>query len=143
MEESEVLAYVKAAARAVNLPLDEARAHAVATQLGRTAAMARLFDGVDMEPEDEPAEIYQSGAFSRGGPQMSSAAAIIESVATGQASACEVLESAIARIEATDGRVNAFTETDAASARAPKPPPSMPGAPAARRCRRSPACPTR
>ena len=45
-------------------------------------------------------------------------AAIIKSVATGQASACEVLESAIARIEATDGRVNAFTERTLQRARA-------------------------
>ena len=63
MEESEVLAYVKAAARAVNLPLDEARALAVATQLVRTAAMARLLDDVDMAPEYELAEIYRPAAF--------------------------------------------------------------------------------
>jgi AtzE family amidohydrolase len=49
---------------------------------------------------------------------MNSATTIIGSVAGGQASACEVLESAIARIEATDGRVNAFTEKTLLRARA-------------------------
>ena len=45
-------------------------------------------------------------------------AALIKSVAAGQASACEVLESAITRIEATDARVNAFTERTLQRARA-------------------------
>ena len=49
---------------------------------------------------------------------MSGALSIIRSVATGQASACEVLDSALARIGATDGRVNAFTEKTVARARA-------------------------
>ena len=69
MEESEVLAYVKAAARAVNLPLDEARALAVATHLGRTAAMARLLDDVDMAPEHELAEIYRPAPFPEADPE--------------------------------------------------------------------------
>jgi amidase/aspartyl-tRNA(Asn)/glutamyl-tRNA(Gln) amidotransferase subunit A len=46
------------------------------------------------------------------------AAALLRSVATGQAGACEVLEQAIARIEATDGQVNAFTERTLVRARA-------------------------
>ena len=41
MTDDEVLAYVKAAALAVSLPLDEARAQRVATHLARTAALAR------------------------------------------------------------------------------------------------------
>jgi AtzE family amidohydrolase len=45
-------------------------------------------------------------------------AAIIRSVATGQASAGEVLEAAISRIAATDARVNAFTEKTLTRARA-------------------------
>lgn len=44
--------------------------------------------------------------------------ALIRGVATGEASAREVLEAAIARIEATDGQVNAFTERTLARARA-------------------------
>ena len=43
---------------------------------------------------------------------------IVRAIATGQASAAEVVEACIARIEATDGRVNAFTERTFARARA-------------------------
>jgi len=46
------------------------------------------------------------------------AAALLRAVATGQASAGEVLERAVARIEATDAQVNAFTERTLARARA-------------------------
>lgn len=63
MEETEVLNYVKAAAQAVNLPLDEARAQAVAAHLGRTAAMAKLLDAAPMGPEHEPAEVYRPAPF--------------------------------------------------------------------------------
>jgi hypothetical protein len=63
MEEAEVLAYVKAAARTVQLPLDEARARAVAAHLGRTAAIARQLDAAGLAPEHEPAEVYRPAAF--------------------------------------------------------------------------------
>ncbi len=63
MDDSEVLAYVKAAARAVNLPLDEAAARRVADHMGRTAAMARLLDGADLAPEDELAEVFRPAPF--------------------------------------------------------------------------------
>jgi hypothetical protein len=63
MTADEVLHYVKAAARAVNLPLDEDSARSVAEHLGRTTAMARLLDGVDLAVEDEPAEIYRPASF--------------------------------------------------------------------------------
>lgn len=63
MEENEVLAYVRAAARALHLPLDEARAQAVALQLGRTAGIARVLDAVQLAPEHEPAEIYRPAPF--------------------------------------------------------------------------------
>ncbi|MES2973469.1 MAG: AtzE family amidohydrolase [Pseudomonadota bacterium] len=43
---------------------------------------------------------------------------IVRAIATGQASAAEVVEAGIARIEATDGRVNAFTGRTFARARA-------------------------
>ncbi len=43
---------------------------------------------------------------------------IVRAIATGQASAAEVVEAGIARIEATDGQVNAFTERTFARARA-------------------------
>lgn len=63
MSEEEVLAYVKAAAALIALPLDEARARAVALHLGRTAAMARLLDEAPLAPEDELAEIYRPAPF--------------------------------------------------------------------------------
>lgn len=63
MDERDVLNYVKAAAQAVNLPLDEARAVAVAAHLGRTAAMAKLLDAAPMGPEHELAEIFRPAPF--------------------------------------------------------------------------------
>ncbi len=63
MQEQEVLAYVQAAAKAVDLPLDAARAQAVAEHLGRTAAMARLLASAELSPEDEPAELYRPAPF--------------------------------------------------------------------------------
>ncbi|MDB5883006.1 MAG: atzE, partial [Ramlibacter sp.] len=49
---------------------------------------------------------------------MSTAAFILRQVATGEASAREVLSAAIERIEATDAHVNAFTERTFERARA-------------------------
>ena len=85
MGEGEVLAYVKATAALLDLPLDEARALAVALHLGRTAAMARMLDAAraqavaqhlartaamaalldeaGLAPQDEPAEVYRPAPF--------------------------------------------------------------------------------
>ena len=63
MEESQVFQYVQAAAVAVGLPLDAARAQAVAQHLGRTVALARLLETAPLAPEDEPAEIYRPAPF--------------------------------------------------------------------------------
>ena len=63
MEPAEVLNYVKAAARAVNLPLDDATAQRVADHMGRTAAMARLLDSADLAPEHELVEIFRPAPF--------------------------------------------------------------------------------
>ena len=63
MNENDVLAYVKASATLQGLPLDEARAKAVAVHLARTAHLARLLDNAPMAPEDELAEIYLPLAF--------------------------------------------------------------------------------
>lgn len=63
MNESDVLAYVKASAALQGLPLDEARAKAVAVHLARTAHLAQLLDDASMVPEDELAEIYEPIAF--------------------------------------------------------------------------------
>ena len=63
MEENEVLSYVKAAAVALALPLDEARAQRVATHLARTAALAAQLESFPLGVEHEPAEIYRPMAF--------------------------------------------------------------------------------
>lgn len=68
MNEEEVLAYVKAAARALELPLDEARAQAVALHLGRTAALAQLLEAMPLVVEDELAEIYRPAPFPQQDP---------------------------------------------------------------------------
>jgi hypothetical protein len=67
LTEEEVLAYVRSAACVLGLPLDAARAQAVATHFGRTAAMARLLQDTPLAPEDEPAEIYRPAPFSAEG----------------------------------------------------------------------------
>lgn len=63
MEEGEVLAYVKAAARAADLPLDEAAAQRVAGHFSRTVAIARLLERAELVPEDEPAEVFRPAPF--------------------------------------------------------------------------------
>ncbi|NML42660.1 DUF4089 domain-containing protein [Ramlibacter sp. G-1-2-2] len=63
MTEDEVLAYVKAAAGLLAMPLDEARAQAVAMHLARTVALARLLEAAPLAPEDEPAEVYRPAPF--------------------------------------------------------------------------------
>jgi hypothetical protein len=63
MTEDEVLAYVKLAAAVVDLPLDEARAQAVALHLGRTVAIARALEQAPLAPHDELAEIYCPAPF--------------------------------------------------------------------------------
>jgi hypothetical protein len=68
MEPAEVLAYVKAAACAVNLPLDDTAAQRVAEHMGRTAAMARLLDSAEMAPEHELAEIFRPAPFPKVAP---------------------------------------------------------------------------
>jgi hypothetical protein len=63
MDETAVLAYVKAAAVALALPLDEAGALRVATHLARTAALARQLDAHALEVADEPAQVYLPAPF--------------------------------------------------------------------------------
>lgn len=63
MDDRQVLEFVKAAARAVDLPLDDARAAAVAAHMGRTAAMARLLEGAELAPDHELAEIFRPAPF--------------------------------------------------------------------------------
>lgn len=63
MTDAEVLAYVKASAALQGLPLDEARAKAVAGHLVRTTYLAQLLGDTPLAPEDELAEIYKPQAF--------------------------------------------------------------------------------
>ena len=69
MDASQVINYVNAAAAAVNLPLTEARAQAVAAHFARTVAMARLLEGADLAPEHELAEIFRPAPFPPQGDQ--------------------------------------------------------------------------
>ena len=63
VEESEVIDYVKAAARAIDLPLDDAAVQRVAAHFSRTVAIARLLERAELAPEDELAEIYRPAPF--------------------------------------------------------------------------------
>ena len=66
MNEQQALAYVKAAATAVALPLDEARTQRVAMHLGRTAALAAQLDAFDLDVSEEVAEIFCPVVFPSG-----------------------------------------------------------------------------
>lgn len=63
MTEDEVLTYVRAAARVMNLPLDDVRAQAVALHFSRTVAIARVVEDAPMAPHDELAQIYCPAPF--------------------------------------------------------------------------------
>jgi hypothetical protein len=63
MNTSETLAYVKVVACALDLPLDETRAQAVAQHLMRTAALAEMLEETELLPEDELAEIFRPAPF--------------------------------------------------------------------------------
>ncbi len=63
MDEQQALAYVKAAAMAVGLPLDDARAQRAAVHMGRTAALAAQLDAFEMEVSEESAEIFCPAPF--------------------------------------------------------------------------------
>lgn len=63
MTEEQTLAYVRAAATAMNLPLDDRRAASVTAHLMRTAAMAATLEAVALDPHDEPAELFCPAPF--------------------------------------------------------------------------------
>ncbi|TAG02335.1 MAG: DUF4089 domain-containing protein [Burkholderiales bacterium] len=68
METDDVVGYVRASAKLLALPLDEARTLRVAQHLERTAAMAQLLDAVPLVPEDELVQIYCPAPFPSDGP---------------------------------------------------------------------------
>lgn len=63
MNEAQTLNYVKAAAVAVGLPLDEAQAVRVAVHLQRTAGLAATLEDIPLAPHDEPAELFRPAPF--------------------------------------------------------------------------------
>ena len=63
MNEAQTLAYVKAAAVAVGLPLDDAQAARVAVHLQRTVALAATLEDIPLDPHDELAEIFCPAPF--------------------------------------------------------------------------------
>ena len=63
MNDDQVLAYVKATAAVLALPLDEDRARAVAVHFGRTVALAAMLEGVALGHEVEPAQVYCPAPF--------------------------------------------------------------------------------
>ena len=65
----DMVAYVKATAAVMKLPLDEARAQRVAGHLAITAELARQLEAFPLEVSDELVEIYCPAPFpsSKGG----------------------------------------------------------------------------
>jgi hypothetical protein len=63
MDETQALSYVKAAAVALSLPLDEVRAQSVAGHLVLSAALARQLEAYALDVSDEPVEIYRPAPF--------------------------------------------------------------------------------
>ncbi|MEO5671827.1 MAG: DUF4089 domain-containing protein [Ramlibacter sp.] len=63
MLDADILAYVNAAAKLLELPLDDARAGRVAGHLARTAALARQLEDAGMGVDDEPAQVYCPAPF--------------------------------------------------------------------------------
>jgi hypothetical protein len=63
MDESQALTYVKAAAMALALPLDDARAQSVAGHLVLSASLAKQLEAFPLEPGDELVAIYGPAPF--------------------------------------------------------------------------------
>lgn len=63
MQSDDLLAYVKASAKLLALPLDDERALRVRQHMERTAALAQLLETAALSPEDELAEIYCPARF--------------------------------------------------------------------------------
>ena len=59
----DTLAYVRATARLLDLPLGDEQAARVALQLHRTRAMAAALGAFTMRPDDDIAEIYRVAPF--------------------------------------------------------------------------------
>ena len=62
----DALAYVKAAAALLDLPLDDERAERVAAFLANSAVLAAALDAYPLPPEVEPAEVYCPAPYTSG-----------------------------------------------------------------------------
>lgn len=65
MTDEQTLAYVKAAAVAVGLPLDDTQIARVAVHLQRTASLAATLEDIPLAPHDEPAELFCPAPFNQ------------------------------------------------------------------------------
>jgi Protein of unknown function (DUF4089) len=63
MTDEQTLAYVRAVAAVVGLPLDEAQIARVAVHLQRTAGLAATLEDIPLAPHDEPAELFCPAPF--------------------------------------------------------------------------------
>ncbi len=63
MTDEQTLAYVRAVAAVVGLPLDEAQIARVAVHLQRTAGLATTLEDIPLAPHDEPAELFCPAPF--------------------------------------------------------------------------------
>ena len=63
MTDEQTLAYVRAVAAVVGLPLDEATIARVAVHLQRTAGLAATLEVIPLAPHDEPAELFCPAPF--------------------------------------------------------------------------------
>jgi hypothetical protein len=63
MTEDQTLAYVQAAAAAIDLPLDRPRSKNVAMHLGRTFDMVTVLKQFPLAPEQELTEIFRPAPF--------------------------------------------------------------------------------
>ncbi len=66
-DHADIEAHVRASARLLGLPLDEAQVQRVTTHLARTRQLAELLAAVPLEPALEPAALYCPAPFPTGG----------------------------------------------------------------------------
>ena len=104
-------AYVDAAAATLGLKIAAEHRPGVLQFFALAASMAELVQGLPLEPHDESGNVFHAGAAARRRRRMNvdDAAAIAAQVRDGALSARAAVEHSLARIEATDARINAFS----------------------------------
>ena len=63
MTDEQTLAYVRAVAAVVGLPLDDEQVARVAVHLHRTTGLAATLADIPLNPHDEPAELFRPAPF--------------------------------------------------------------------------------